>query len=422
MENTNTSNLICQAAFRNRKAVKDLCWILFMPIIFYMSFICFTFGGIPDCFEYLTIVLVLSPLPIIPAVIAVVTTHLVTARKQLNVYANGVSGKALSGAVFSLTPDQIWKVTAQGYHGIQIFDKLGSSYKFASLDNRDELCAAMSNLGIAVQPELIKDKDTVIDGDVNKTSLFILRFSALASAFLCLIFAWVTDLWYNSDSNMYYVEPSYDYSYYYGYYSTGGYWRHEYYPEEMFTLYLAILFALAAITLMILHIVFSGRQLSVSPNAVRGVGKYGKITVFPTNQITFIKASSNSVKVRMFGKSRKYPFIKNSREIAQLVNSYRASIAPAQPVYQQPVQPMYQQPYAQPAYIPEQPYFATQAAAQPAAPTIFQVVSEPNQPDTPTSSAPTDSADEILKLKKLLDDEIITQEEFDAKKKQLLGL
>ena len=401
MENTNTSNLICQAAFRNKKAVKDLCWILFMPIIFYMSCIWFTYGGIQDYFESLyTEKIVESFWPIIPAVIPVVTTHLVTARKQLNVYTNGVSGKALSGAVFSLTPDQIWKVTARGYHGIQIFDKLGSSYKFASLDNRDELCTAMSNLGIAVQPELIKDKDTVIDGDVNKTSLFILRFSALASAFLCLIFVWVTDLWYNSDSN----------------------WDYEYNPEEMFTFYLAILFLLAAITLMILHIVFSGRQLSVSPNSVRGVGKYGKITVFPTNQITFIKASYDSVKVRMFGKSRKYPFIKNSREIAQLVNGYRAAIAPAQPVYQQPVQPMYQQPYAQPAYIPEQPYFATQAAAQPAAPTIFQVVSEPNQPDTPTSSAPADSADEILKLKKLLDDEIITQEEFDAKKKQLLGL
>ena len=32
------------------------------------------------------------------------------------------------------------------------------------------------------------------------------------------------------------------------------------------------------------------------------------------------------------------------------------------------------------------------------------------------------SADEILKYKKLLDDGILTQEEFDAKKKQLLGL
>jgi hypothetical protein len=34
----------------------------------------------------------------------------------------------------------------------------------------------------------------------------------------------------------------------------------------------------------------------------------------------------------------------------------------------------------------------------------------------------TSNADEILKFKNLLDSGIITQEEFDAKKKQLLGL
>ncbi|KAA9370783.1 hypothetical protein FOF68_07500 [Lactobacillus jensenii] len=33
-----------------------------------------------------------------------------------------------------------------------------------------------------------------------------------------------------------------------------------------------------------------------------------------------------------------------------------------------------------------------------------------------------DPADELVKLKKLLDENIITQDEFDAKKKQLLGL
>jgi len=47
-----------------------------------------------------------------------------------------------------------------------------------------------------------------------------------------------------------------------------------------------------------------------------------------------------------------------------------------------------------------------------------------------TSTAPTgkvekdmfDVADEIRELKELLEDELITQEEFDAKKKQLLGI
>ena len=39
-----------------------------------------------------------------------------------------------------------------------------------------------------------------------------------------------------------------------------------------------------------------------------------------------------------------------------------------------------------------------------------------------TSTQALSGADEILKYKKLLDDGILTQEEFDAKKKQLLGL
>ena len=42
---------------------------------------------------------------------------------------------------------------------------------------------------------------------------------------------------------------------------------------------------------------------------------------------------------------------------------------------------------------------------------------------TPVVSAPvTDEADQLKKYKDLLDAGAITQEEFDAKKKQLLGL
>lgn len=42
---------------------------------------------------------------------------------------------------------------------------------------------------------------------------------------------------------------------------------------------------------------------------------------------------------------------------------------------------------------------------------------------TPTPAAPaTSSVDEIKRYKELLDTGILTQEEFDAKKKQLLGL
>ena len=49
---------------------------------------------------------------------------------------------------------------------------------------------------------------------------------------------------------------------------------------------------------------------------------------------------------------------------------------------------------------------------------IFQVILSSRE----TSQCSTSDADEILKFKKLMDQGIITKEEFEAKKKQLLGL
>ena len=59
-----------------------------------------------------------------------------------------------------------------------------------------------------------------------------------------------------------------------------------------------------------------------------------------------------------------------------------------------------------------------------AAPAAYAAPAAPAAP-TPAPAAPTsvsEAADDLLKLKELLDAGILTQEEFDAKKKQLLGL
>ena len=45
-----------------------------------------------------------------------------------------------------------------------------------------------------------------------------------------------------------------------------------------------------------------------------------------------------------------------------------------------------------------------------------------SEPTSPSVASSTSNADELKKFKELLDSGIITQEEFDAKKKQLLGL
>ena len=66
------------------------------------------------------------------------------------------------------------------------------------------------------------------------------------------------------------------------------------------------------------------------------------------------------------------------------------------------------------------PAYAASPAPQPA----YQAAPQSNYqaPAAPAQPTAGDTADELRKLKSLLDDGIITPEEFDAKKKQLLGL
>lgn len=54
--------------------------------------------------------------------------------------------------------------------------------------------------------------------------------------------------------------------------------------------------------------------------------------------------------------------------------------------------------------------------------TLYKAFNDFKENDEVNDNNVISSADEILKFKKLLDDGIITQEEFEAKKKQLLGL
>ena len=51
-----------------------------------------------------------------------------------------------------------------------------------------------------------------------------------------------------------------------------------------------------------------------------------------------------------------------------------------------------------------------------------QIVTEEHAPVAPEPASPLFVADEIEKLASLLERGILTQEEFDAKKRQLLGL
>ncbi len=53
---------------------------------------------------------------------------------------------------------------------------------------------------------------------------------------------------------------------------------------------------------------------------------------------------------------------------------------------------------------------------------VLSIITKSQEQTTPSGAEGFSEADEILKFKELLDEGIITQEEFDLKKKQLLGL
>ncbi len=102
----------------------------------------------------------------------------------------------------------------------------------------------------------------------------------------------------------------------------------------------------------------------------------------------------------------------------------------AQPVYNQGYNP-YQQPMNQ-GFYPQSPYgqpmnqgFYPQAQQQPmnqAAPAFNPAAQTPEPQAVEPEPTPADPYQEVAELKKLLDDGTISQQEFDEKKKEILGL
>ena len=144
------------------------------------------------------------------------------------------------------------------------------------------------------------------------------------------------------------------------------------YNDGTFTILflLAILFVILSI---IFYFALSNNRITVTSKKVSGKVKSGKQVELPFHQISAIgKGSFNSITVSTSSGVIHFWFLRNRNEVFNAISSLLSQKQ-------------------------EQPLPIMQAA-------------------------PQSSADELSKYKKLLDDGVITQEEFNAKKKQLLGL
>lgn len=157
----------------------------------------------------------------------------------------------------------------------------------------------------------------------------------------------------------------------------GEFFTAEFFNFECFYGYMIILGVVALIVGIIMKVNTEKCEITVTSEAISGKLPHGKDVNIPLNQITAINRSSFSgVSITSIGNVSNFHCIENREEVMKAIS-----------------------------YLLANPQ---QSSSQPAT--------------ASTASGTGDEAEQLKRLKDLLDAGVLTQEEFDAKKKQILGL
>jgi hypothetical protein len=155
----------------------------------------------------------------------------------------------------------------------------------------------------------------------------------------------------------------------------GEFFTAEFFNFECYYGYMIMLGVVALIVGIIMKTSTEKCEITVTNEAISGKLPHGKEVHIPLNQITAINRSSfNGVSITSIGNASNFHCIENREEVMKAIS-----------------------------YLLANPQ---QNSAQP----------------TQSASATGTEAEQLKRLKDLLDSGVLTQEEFDAKKKQILGL
>ena len=201
--------------------------------------------------------------------------------------------------------------------------------------------------------------DTVLkEGSITKEAKTIILGITMVAVFLGAIFLIVNSSLYNADSNKRIFEYLGTVAYY------KDFWEFPYF-------YIGLSFWVVAICFLFTFLMMKKMQITITDKRVCGKTFFGRSVDLPIDSISAVGSSwFNGIAVSTSSGKVSFLFIENSKEIREL---------------------------------------------------LCQLLID--RQGKPQSVIPDKSnADELKKYKELFDSGIITQEEFDAKKKQLLGL
>ena len=217
--------------------------------------------------------------------------------------------------------------------------------------------------------------DTVLkEGSITKKAKTIILGITIVAVFLGAIFLIVNSSLYNADSNTYVYNSylGYDVEYLPGILDKDGFYL-RYYVDfwEFPYVYIGLSFWVVAICFLFTFLMMKKMQITITDKRVCGKTYFGRSVDLPMDSISAVGSSwFNGIAVSTSSGKVSFLFIENSKGIREL---------------------------------------------------LCQLLID--RQGKPQSVIPDKSnADELKKYKELLDSGIITQEEFDAKKKQLLNL
>lgn len=312
----------------------------------------------------------------------------VTSKLELVIYTNRIDGKYYLGKKFTLDIGEVQTIQHYGINGIKIVCKNGTVYKFAFIENRDDVCTAFESCGISINMDLTKDKNSVITSELDAKKQVLFKNISIVSASLSILSVLISWFYVFSDEN-YYFHTYTDYYYYYGYKIPyeDGYLTSIYEVWELPTTLIGVALFVLCIVFLVVCVIQSHNRVSISPVWFRGVNVFGKVKLIPIEQVEGVttKTVNSSISINCTGKKYRYYGIKNNNLLCQTINNIKLDKK-----------------------------FESQCS------------NDSNETIDSSDSAQANdvnkSVEEIKQLKVLLDEGIISREEFDAKKKQILDL
>lgn len=303
-------------------------------------------------------------------------------KSALEIDDSGIHGKKLFGKPFTIPVESLRRVSETSFSGIVFTDSLGKKHSVRFLKNRTELCVYMLNNNIEVFNTVVLVENAFAQSVIHKKVLSGFKLFAKISLILSTVFGVISGFWYASNDNWF--VDSYT-MYPFGYPLDYPFMNEYYEPFELPTTWIAIFFLLVCIITIILYNMTKDCTLTANNKFITGRTLFGKAVTIPLDSVSSVSAKKffNCIKIVSNGKSKSFLALENYLDLHRAI-SEKINVPKVQPIVLQ-------------------------------AP-VIQRTEQAKKNET------GDTIKELKEYKELLEQGIISEEEFSAKKKQILGI